>query len=415
MGLLKDVYLRAVYAGDVKPDKTKLTDGDGLYIKVMPLKDGSVGLYWRFDYAFASKRKTFTIGSYPLIGTTEARKRHRAAKVDLSKGIDPSSQKKAGKLAASGADNFKTVALVWLDKKEGGERHKYMVNKYFSNDIFPVLGRLNIDEVKPMDIVKVVDRVSSRGSLDQARRCGRWLYNIFQYAMTVGKVDRNPADIDLSLIIPTHIPTSHAAILDPAVVGQLLRDIDCYSGYFITRCLLQLAALLMSRPGNLVSMEWSEIDWDAKTWTIEARKMKARQHIKVLNRSVDRHVVPLPRQALAILSELDAMRLGSPYVFPHQRGKNTHMCADTIRVSLRILGYSKDAMTGHGFRAMARTMLEEQLGWDEKLAEMQLNHKVKSHGGAYDRTQHLDKRAEMMQAWADYLDELRVSLPMEAS
>lgn len=415
MGLLKDTFLRKVMSGEIVTDKLKLTDGEGLYVRVIKLKSGGVGLYWRFDYAYGGKRKTVTIGVYPLIGTTEARKRHREAKVELSRGIDPAVQKRASKASASGADNFKTVALAWLAVKEGGERHKAVINNYFKNDIFPVLGKFNVDEIKPPDVVKLVERIGSRGSLDQARRCGRWVYKIFQYGMTTGKTDRNPADIDLSLIIPVHVPKPHAAIIEPPLVGQLLRDIDAYRGYFVTRCLLQLAALLMSRPGNLVSMEWSEIDWVEKTWTIEARKMKARQHLKKLNRVEDRHVVPLSWQAISLLRELEAMEFNSPYVFPHLRGQQSHMCPDTIRAALRNMGYDSNVMTGHGFRAMARTMLEEQLGWDEKLAEMQLSHKVKTHGGAYDRTQHLAKRAEMMQAWADYLDTLRLTLPPAGS
>ncbi len=283
-----------------------------------------------------------------------------------------------------------------------------MVRRYFDNDIFPVLGGLSMNEVKPPDVVKLVNRVGSRGALDQARRCGRWVYKIFQYGMTIGRAEHNPADIDFSLILPPHVSKSHAAILDSALAGQLMRDIEAYHGYFITRCLLQLAALLMVRPGNLVAMEWSEIDWDAKTWTIEARKLKNRQHIKKANREEDQHIVALSRQAILVLGDLEAMRRdGNRYVFPHQRGKPTHMVTDSIRAALRSMGYEKDVMSGHGFRAMARTMLEEQLGWDEKLAEMQLSHKIKTHGGAYDRTKHLEKRAEMMQAWADYLDELR--------
>ncbi len=407
MGLLKDAYLKKVLSGEVVPDKKKLTDGEGLYVLVRQLKSG-IGLYWQYNYRWQGRNKTTRIGAYPLISVTEARKQHREAKVELARGaVDPAAKKRAAKLSSSAANNFKTIALEWLEVKEGGQRHKDMVRRYFDNDIFPVLGGMSVVDIRPPDVVRLVKRVGSRGALDQARRVGRWVYKIFQYAMTIGRAESNPADIDLSLILPPHITKSHAAIIDPVLVGQLLRDIDQYHGYFVTRCLLQLAALLMVRPGNLVAMEWVEIDWVAKTWTIEARKLKNRQHIKQANREEDQHVVALPDQAILILRDLEAMEWDSPYVFPNQRGKNTHMVTDSIRAALRGMGYDKDVMSGHGFRAMARTMLEEQLGWDEKLAEMQLSHKVKSHGGAYDRTQHLAKRAEMMQAWADYLDRLR--------
>lgn len=406
--MLKDSDLRDIKSGKVVPGTKKISDGDGLYVEIKLLKSG-VGLYWRYDYTFAGRRKTLSIGVYPLIGVKKARDRLRSAKVELSAGNDPSVVKRASKISASDANNFKTVAYAWLEVKPGGKKHKESILRYFEKDIFPVLGKFSVDEITPPDVVKLINRVGDRGSLDQAKRVGRWVYKIFKYAMTVGKATNNPADIDFSMIIPVHVPKTHAAIIDPVIVGQLLRSIDCYSGAFITRCLLNLAALLMVRPGNLVSMEWSEVDRDAKTWTIPARKLKAKQHIKVLNRQEDSLVVPLSVQACDVLDLLDDMRRKSPYVFPNQRGKATHMCVDTIRAALRIMGYPKDVMSGHGFRAMARTMLEERLGWSDKLAEIQLGHKVKSHGGAYDRTQYLEKRIEMMQAWADYLDTLRVT------
>lgn len=298
---------------------------------------------------------------------------------------------------------------MWLAKKEGAQRHKEMVQRYFENDIFPVLGKLSLDEIKPADIVKVVTRVGDRGALDQARRVGRWLNSIFVYAKTVGLADNNPADIDLSIIIAPHIPTPHPALTDPEEIKKLLIDIEFYRGYFITKCLLKLASLLMVRPHNLVAMEWSELDLDNKVWTISARKIKNRQHIKKADREEDIHIVPLSRQAIEIIQELKAMAGKSIYVFPNQRDrKSGHMSTSTICVALKYMGY-KDIMTGHGFRALARTVLEEVLGWDEKIAELQLGHKIKTHGGAYDRTAHLSKRVEMMQAWADYLDTLRAS------
>lgn len=409
MGLLRDAYLKKVLSGEIVPESTKLSDGDGLYIELRPLVDGSLGMYWRFNFRYASKYKTVTFGKYPLITITEARLRHNEARVELSKNIDPSAKKRSMKITQSQANNFKVVATLWLEKKEGGQRHKDMVQRYFENDIFPVLGRLNVDEIKPVDIVKTVNRVGDRGALDQARRVGRWLHSIFLYAKTMGLADHNPADIDLSIILAPHISTPHPALTNPEEIKKLLVDMEFYRGYFITKCLLKLAALLMVRPHNLVAMEWSELDLENKLWTISARKIKNRQHIKKADREEDIHIVPLSRQAIEIIKELQAMAGKSIYVFPNQRSrKSGHMSTSTICVALKYMGY-KDIMTGHGFRALARTVLEEVLGWDEKIAELQLGHKIKTHGGAYDRTAHLSKRVEMMQAWADYLDTLRAS------
>lgn len=397
-------------SGDIVPEKKKMADGDGLYIQIRQLKNGA-GIYWRYDFTFLGKRKTLTIGTYPLITVTAARQALMEAKISISKGIDPASQKRAMRISQSDKDNFKVVARAWLANKEGGERHKDTIERYFVQDIFPILGDLAIDEVKSADIVKAVRRLSDRGSYDQARRLGRWLYHICRYAMTVGMIDRNPADIDISMIIPQYIPESHAAITDPVIVGQLLKDIEFYSGKYIVKCMLKLAALMMIRPHNLVAAEWSEVDFDKALWTIQARKLKLKQHIKKANRVEDWHIVPLSTQAVQIFRELQKLSVdGQQYVFPNQRNPNKgHMVTDTIRMALRILGYDKDVMSGHGFRAMARTMIEEQLGIDEKIIEMQLGHHVKSHSGAYDRTKHLEQRAKMLQVWADYLDELRAS------
>ncbi|SKA72392.1 Integrase [Thiothrix eikelboomii] len=409
MGLLKDAYLKKVLSGEIVPDVTKLSDGEGLYLELRPLAGSGFGMYWRFNFKYAGKYKTLTFGKYPLITITQARLKHNEARLELSKNIDPALKKRSMKITQSQANNFKTVAAMWLERKEGGQRHKEMVQRYFENDIFPVLGKLNIDEIKPTDIVKTVNRVGDRGALDQARRVGRWLHSIFLYAKTVGLTDNNPADIDLSIIIAPHIPTPHPALTDPDEIKKLLVDMEFYRGYFITKCLLKLAALLMVRPHNLVAMEWSELDLDNQVWTIAARKIKNRQHIKKADREEDIHIVPLSRQAIEIIHELQAMAGKSIYVFPNQRNrKSGHMSTSTICVALKYMGY-KDIMTGHGFRALARTVLEEVLGWDEKIAELQLGHKIKTHGGAYDRTAHLSKRVEMMQAWADYLDSLRAS------
>ncbi len=409
MGVLKDADLKAIHRGAVVPDKTKLIDGEGLYIHLKPLKKGGMGMYWRFDYQFAGKRKTLPLGTYPLISVTEARKSHREAKVGLTKGIDPMGIKRASKVAKASSTSFGTIAYAWLENKEGAERHKVSIANYFKNDIFPVIGKdTPINEVSTRKITDTVERVGNRGSLDQARRVGRWLFKIFRYARTKGFTDNNPADIELSVIIKPHRSKPHAVITDPMLLGQFLRDIEHYHGYYVTTLLLKLAALVMLRPGELVASEWHEINFETSTWVIEAKRMKNRQHIKQDNWEQDWHIIPLSRQAVAILKELQRYNSQSKYVFPGLKGNSGHMCVDTIRHAIRNMGYDADTMSGHGFRATARTMLEEQLGYDPKTAERQLAHKGNDpHKGAYDRTKHLETRREMMQQWADYLDGLR--------
>lgn len=409
MGILKDAELKAIYRGERVPDKHKLVDGEGLYMHLKPLQSGKFGMYWRFDYQFAGKRKTLPIGTYPLITITEARKTHREAKIGLTKGIDPMVMKRAAKVAQASATSFGTVALLWLENKEGAKRGKDTIANYFKNDIFPVIGKdTPISEVRTKAISDTVERVAKRGSLDQARRVGRWLYKIFRYARTKGLTEENPADIDLSVLIKPRRSKPHAAITDPVLLGQFLRDVDHYHGYYATVCLLKLAALVMLRPSELVGAEWREVNLQTATWTIEAKRMKNPQIVKENNWEQDQHIIPLSRQSIAVFDELKRLNTGSVYVFPSLKGSSGHMCRDTIRYAIRNMGYDSDTMSGHGFRATARTLLEDQLGYDPKTAERQLAHKGNDpHKGAYDRTKHLAKRREMLQAWADYLDSLK--------
>lgn len=410
MSVLKDKNLKSILFGEVVPDKKKLVDGEGLYIHLKLLKSGEMGMYWRLDYQFAGKRKTLPLGTYPQITITEARKQHREAKVGLAKGIDPMGLKRAAKTAQSSTASFGTIAYAWLENKEGANKGKQTIANYFNNDIFPVIGKNTpIEQVTTKKITDAVERVGKRGAWEQARRVGRWLFKIFRYARTKGLMEgQNPADIDLNVIIKPHRSRPHSAITDPALFGQFLRDVDHYHGYYATVCLLKLAALVLLRPGELVAAEWVEIDFETSTWVIAAKRMKNSQKVKEDNWTQDQHIIPLSRQAVEILKELQQYNSLSKYVFPGLKGNSGHMCRDTIRCAIRNMGYDNETMTGHGFRATARTMLEEQLGYDEKTAERQLAHKGNDpHNGAYDRTKHLGKRREMLQTWANYLDSLR--------
>ena len=404
--MLKDAVLKRIHSGKELPGKDKLYDGEGLYLNIKKLKNG-LGMYWRYDYTYDGKRKTHSYGKYPLITLTQARLDHRELRIDIARGINPSAKKRAFKNSESDKYNFKTVAYEWLERKEGAERHKNMVERYFNNDIFPVLGKYHIDEITPTHIVQVIERFVNRKALDQAGRIARWLHQIYRFAKTMQYTVNNPADIDIKMIIPQRIVISHPAITDEKTLSQLIKDIQYYKGYYITLCLLRLAPMLLLRPINLVSLQWHQIDFKGALITIEAKDLKNPQHIKDANRPDDALIVPLSVQAIAIFRELrDQNPKEKIYVFPHQRGKKSHMSTATINKAFEYLGY-KGVQSAHGLRATARTLIEEKLGFDEKVIEIQLSHKVHSHNSSYDRTKYLDKRKEMMQCWGNFIDSLK--------
>lgn len=406
--MLKDAHLKKILSGEVVPESKKLYDGEGLYLNIKQNKKG-LGMYWRYDYTYNRKRKTHSYGKYPLISLTQVRLDHRELRIDIARGVDPSVKKRAYKNSESGKYNFKTVAYEWLERKDGADLHKKVVNRYFDNDIFPVLGKYELDQITPSLVVQVIDRLVKRKSLDQAGRVASWMYKIFKYAKTMGYTINNPADIDKKIIIPQRVVNSHPAITDEKGLSQLLKDIQYYQGYYITLCLLRLAPMLLLRPHNLVSLQWHQIDFKEAKITIEAKYLKNPQHIKEANREEDSLIVPLSIQAIGIFRELrDQNPNEKVYVFPHQRGKKSHMSVSTINKALEYIGY-KDKQSAHGLRATARTLIEEKLGFDEKIIELQLSHKVHSHNSAYDRSKHLEERKDMMQAWSNMLDELRNS------
>lgn len=404
--MLKDSDLKKILSGKLIPDKDKLYDGDGLYLSIKKLKSG-LGMYWRYDYTYDTKRKTHSYGKYPLITLTQVRLDHRDLRIDIAKGVNPSAKKRAIKDSGSDRLNFKTIAFEWLERKRGAPNHKKTVVSYFNNDIFPVVGKYNINDITPGHIVSIVDRLVNRGALDQAGRVANWLYNIFKFAKTMQYTINNPADIDRKIIIPERIVISHPAITDELGLSQFIKDIQKYKGYYITLCLLRLAPMLLLRPFNLVSIQWDQLDLINGLCTIQAKDLKNPQHIKDANREEDSLIVPLSIQAIEIFRELREQNPDEKvFVFPHQRGKKSHMSTATINKAFEYLGY-KDVQSAHGLRATARTLIEEKLGFDEKVIELQLGHKVASHGGSYDRTKHLDKRIEMMQSWSSYLEKLK--------
>jgi integrase len=390
----------AVKNAKPKPDgkAAKHTDGGGLYLWVTKEVKS-----WRYDYArpVTGKRNTLVIGTYPEFKLKEARERHQAARDLLARGVDPSEYKQSEKAAerALTANSFEAVAREWFVKfsPQWVESHSSKIIRRFERDIFPWIGSRPIGELEPPDILQCLRRIESRGALETAHRAKQDIGQVFRYAVATGRATRDQT-ADLKGAIPPPKKRHFAAITEPQEVGQLLRAIQDYNGTLETRIALQLAPYLFTRPGELRQMEWAEIDTETAVWEIPAGKMKMKAA----------HIVPLPCQAVVLLEEIRPLTGNRRYVFPSRTDSAKPMSDNTLRQALRRLGYDNEAMTPHGFRAMARTILDEELEIDEKYIEQQLAHAVKDpNGRAYNRTKHLKQRTAMMQRWADYLDGLR--------
>lgn len=380
---------------DGKP--SKISDGGGLCLLVK-----NTGKYWRFNYRYNNKQKTLALGVYPDINLKIAREKHQEARALLARGIDPSEYKQQAKAEqiAITENTFEAIALEWFSKfsKDWAESYSIKLMSRFKNDVFPWLGNRPIATIEPPEILKCLKRVEERGALDSAHRIKRNIGQVFRYAVATGRAQRDQT-ADLKGSLPPTKKTNLAAIIDPVQVGRLMRDIQAYEGHLVTRIALQLSAYLFQRPNEIRSMEWLEIDADKALWSIPANKMKMRQP----------HLVPLPKQCLDLLEEIRPLTGHRRYVFPSMTDSTKPMSNNTVRQALRRMEYSKGDMTAHGFRAMARTILEEVLEVNPVYIEQQLAHAVKdANGTAYNRTKHLAKRIAMMQQWADYLDSLRV-------
>jgi integrase len=353
--------------------------------------------YWRFDYRFQGKRKTISVGVYPEVPLRLARERRDQARADIAADIDPSKKRQAEKQA--NGNTFEAIAREWFDRFKSGwvGTHSERIIRRFERDIFPWIGSRSISAITAPDLLSPLRRIEERGAVETAHRALQNCGQVFRYAIATGRAERDPSS-DLRGAIPPSKGKNLAAITEPARIGELLRAIDGYSGTFTTRCALRLAPLLFVRPGELRHAEWKEIDFDAAEWRIPAARMKMKEP----------HIVPLATQAIAVLRELHTCTGRDRYVFPSERTKQRPMSENAILAALRRMGYANDEMTGHGFRAMARTVLDEVLGQRVDWIEHQLAHAVKdANGRAYNRTAHLPQRHKMMQTWADYLDKLR--------
>ena len=394
----------------------RLKDGAGLYLLLF-VNGGSHG--WRFDYTIAGRRKTLSFGTYPDTTLAAARRHAEVARNLVAEGFDPSEQRKAQKQAevrlldaerrqATGAPlagTFEAVAREWYEIKRSGWAAGYgdKIIRRLKADVFPWLGAVPVETITPMQVLDVVRKVEARGAIETAHRALQECSYVLRYAIAIGLVLNNVArDLKDALkpVQPKHFP----AITKPARLGQLLRACDTYAGTAVVRAALKLAPMLLLRPGELRFAQWSEFDLDAAQWMVPAARMKRELRGKLHGAP---HLVPLPRQAVSVLRDLQQLTGTSVYVFRGERHHDRAMSENTVNAALRAMGFPADEVTGHGFRATARTMLQEHLGFDRDVIEAQLAHAVRdSLGRAYNRTEFVDQRSTMMQAWADYLDKL---------
>ncbi|MCK0508485.1 tyrosine-type recombinase/integrase [Aromatoleum anaerobium] len=376
----------------------KLADERGLYLLIQP----TGGKLWRLDYRFEGKRKTLALGAYPDVSLAAARKGRDQAREQLAGGDDPGQVRKAEKFArvTAASNSFEAIAREWFARQlpSWAPSHSSKVLGLLERDIFPWLGKRPASEVSAVELLTTLRRIEERGAVDTSHRAKQTAGQIFRYAIATGRAERDPsADLRGALAPPKG--KHFASITDTAEVGALLRAVEGFTGTLIVRSALRLAPMLFVRPGELRQMEWTEIELDKAEWSISGEKMKTRRD----------HLVPLPTQAVAILRDLEPFTGQGRYVFPGARTRAHPMSNAAINAALRRLGYdTRTEITGHGFRAMARTILHETLGVDAAVIEHQLAHRVPDAlGAAYNRTKFLPQRKMMMQQWADYLDRLR--------
>lgn len=393
---LTDTFVRTVKADPTKPAGSKHSDAYGLYLHVT-----QAGKYWRMAYRFAGKQKTLALGVYPAITLAQARRRRDDAKALLANDQDPSTAKREERLSkrVAAGNTFEKIAQQWLKATaaERKENTQEKVSNWLAKDVLPMLGKLPIAEVGPRDVLAMARKMEERGAIDSSKRVVQICGQIFRYAVAEGSAERDVTQ-DLKGALQKADKRHHAAITDPAQLAPLMRAIDSYTGHTYCRAALRLTPMLFVRPGELRHAEWAEIDMANAEWRIPGSKMKMK----------DDHIVPLSTQALAILQELHSVTGHGQYVFPSIRTGERPMSENTVNAALRGLGYDKTMQTAHGFRATARTIMDEVLGERVDLIEHQLAHAVKdANGRAYNRTAHLPARREMMQRWSDYLDQLK--------
>ena len=397
MAQKEKLTVAAVKSAVARAAPYKLADGGGLYLLVNP--KGSK--YWRYKYRYGGIEKVLAFGVFPEVGLQEARKRHQEARAQLREGSDPSQIRRVQKAAAvrEGLDSFEAIAREWqaIHMQAKAVSYQERVEGVLQRFLLPYLGFYPVSQLTAPEVLAVLRRIEER-SIDTRHRASSILGMIMRYAIATGRAERDPTP-SLRGVLKTKRQQHYAAVTDPEDLGHLLKAIDQYPGTAVVSVALKLTPLLFVRPGELRHMEWSEIDLAEARWDIPSEKMKGGQS----------HIVPLARQATELLNELYPLTGRGRFVFPSARGRSRPMSENAVRVALQSLERGK--LTAHGFRATARTLLDEVLRERIDLIEHQLAHAVRDPlGRAYNRTAHLEERIAMMQRWADYLDELKIQV-----
>lgn len=395
-----------------------VNDGAGLTLECQPNGKG----WWRLRWWVGGKANRQSLGTWPEVGLAAARKQRQEKREQVARGMDPSAARKAEKEAKAARHEaeraeargealpgtFEAVAREWLRtvheaKVSAGHAERTRIR--FEQDVFPWIGARPLAGIEAPELLAVLRRITGRGAIETAHRAKDACGQVFRYGIAAGYCQRNPA-ADLRDALPPVQTKHHAAIVEPQEVGKLLRDIAGYEGHPVTRAALSLSALLLLRPGELRQVQWAWVDLEGATLTLPGEVMKRKKADK---ENGPPHLVPLAPQAVAILRDLEPLTCASPFVFPATTSPKTRcMSENTVRSALRRMGYGNDDMTAHGFRAMARTMAAERLGIAPEVIEAQLAHAVPDAlGRAYNRTQYLEQRRQLMSQWADYLDGLR--------
>ncbi len=389
---LTDVSIRNAKAGD---KTVKLFDERGLYLEISP----SGGKWWRLKYRFEGKEKRLSLGVYLDVGLKEARERRDAARKLVADGVDPSENRKAQKSAKAdrAANSFEVVTREWFAKYASSwvDYHGDRILRRLERDIFPWIGGRQIADITAQELLSVIRRSEGRGAVETAHRALSNCGQVFRYAVATGRADRDPSG-DLRGALAPAKGGHMAATTEPQRLAEILRAMDGYEGTLIVKCALRLAPLVFVRPGELRKAEWADFDLETAEWRYIVTKTKTQ------------HIVPICSQALEILRELQPLTGKGRFVFPSARTSARPMSDNAVLAAMRRMGIPKEEMSGHGFRAVARTILDEVLGVRPDFIEHQLAHAVRDpNGRAYNRTAHLPERRKMMQQWADYLDTLK--------
>jgi len=383
--------------------RARFIDAGGLYLEVSPA--GSKR--WFLKYRKEGKEMRLALGSYPLVSLANARVKQSEAKALKHKGIDPVHAKQVGKLIAArqADDTFEVIAREWHSKQisNWSEVHAKTVMRRMERDLFPWIGKRPMAQLHAMELLSALQKIEDRQAVETAHRVLDIARQVWSYWLPTAEVEQRNITEGLKARLQPYIGKNFAAILDPKRVGEMMRAIKHYKGGMVVRVALQLSPILYQRPGNLRMMEWTELDLETATWTIPSAKMKRSVKAKAEGES---HVIPLPKQAVALLESIKPLTGHGRYVFPGERNHERPMSDNAVRSALYALGFGEEQKP-HAFRAVARTLLVDELGLDHLMIEANLAHGARDRlGRSYNRTQYLGQRFEMIQQWADYLDKL---------